>query len=178
MWCFSQGHTFFHIIARTDISRGRLPGCSVQDSCRKPSAERGGHGRQSCSACTQHSVAGSVARNPASHKSLCGAASIYNKYHSKSRNRIPLCASRHHARQLVLNGSNTTVLAALGRQAAQDQHWHIAGCPWPRWASLVPPRDGGGWGSISTPLPSGFGLFTLTSFAASVQCDCRLSLPV
>lgn len=138
-----------------------------------------GHGRQSCSACTQHSVAGSVARNPACYKSLCGAASIYNKYHSKSRNRIPLCASRHRARQLVLNGSNTSVPAALGMQAAQEQHCARAGCSWPMWVSLLPPRNGGGCSSISTPLPSGFGQVpSPPSFADSVQCGGRLSLPV
>lgn len=121
----------------------------MQDGCQKLSAECGGHGRQSCSACTQHSVAGSIARNPASHKSLCGAASVYNKYHSKSRNRIPLCASRHHARQLVLNGSNTTVPAALGK--AGSPRPALCQC-WLPPAQVGEPGPPTGWGRLGLHL--------------------------
>lgn len=105
--CFFQGHTFFHIIARTGICWGRLTCCTVQDACWKLSAEVLGTQKTMllCLHMTLRNREHYKEQPRESQEPLWSCINV--QYHSKSRNRILLCASRHHAQQLVLNGPNT-----------------------------------------------------------------------
>lgn len=100
--CFFQGHTFFHIIARTGICRGRLTCCTAQDGCWKPGTWKT---ILLCLHMTLRNREHYKEQPRESQEPLWSCINI--QYHSKSRNRIPLCASRHHAQQHMLNGSNT-----------------------------------------------------------------------
>ena len=182
MWCFFQGHAFLHIIARTGISGGRLTVCWVQDSCWKLSAEVWGTWKTIllCLRTTLGNRERCKEQPSKSQEPLWSGISI--QYHSNSRNRTPLCASRHRAQQLVLNGSNTYRANSSVRYRHPNTSVPVLAACGPRRARRLSPTGRGGLG-LSSPLCQQLALGKSlhrpdVPFAASVCFGCRLSLPV
>lgn len=177
MWCFSQGRTFSHIIARTDTSWGRLPGCSVQDGCWKLSAECGG---QSCSACTPHSQ----------QAALQGTQQVTRAFVELHQYTINTTVRAGTGSRCVPAGTVRDSLCWMAPAAVSQQLWV---CRQPRsstyqgWLPLAQagePAPLMEQGRLRLQLHSAAiwlwasPFTTLTSFAASGQCGGRLSLPM
>lgn len=107
----------------------------------------GGHGRQSCSACAQHLGRGSVARkNPASHKSLCGVASIYNTTLTAGPGSpcVPAGTVRNSLCGMAPTLTAPTALCDAGIRTPACRCWLPAGSG---GRARSPPQDAGGQGS-------------------------------
>lgn len=152
MWCFFQGHAFFHINARAGIPWGRLTVSSLRAGQLSKAAGWGLGDMEVNLALPVHDTweEGPLQRNnPASHKSLCGAASIYNTTATAGTGSRCLPAGTGCS-SLRCTAPTLPVPRALhhtGIQRRASRCWLPAGSGGHPWS----PRTGGGMLGVPSP---------------------------